>query len=158
MKRLYLAAPLFSTAEREFNRRIKTSLSDYFDVFLPQEDGGLLVEMVKEGVSLADATRRVFEIDVAALEWCDCVLILLDGRTVDEGAAFELGYAFARGKRCFAIQTDPRRLLLDRNNPMIDAAVEATFRTVEDLIRWAASEGRAKPLLDTAREARRVKI
>jgi len=109
-KRLYLAGPLFSLAEKQFNVKLKTLLSEYFEVYLPQEDGGLLVDMIKEGIPALDANRRVFEIDVAALEWCDCIFIILDGRTVDEGAAFELGYAYARGKECFALQTDPRRL------------------------------------------------
>ncbi|SEM13100.1 hypothetical protein SAMN04487770_12685 [Butyrivibrio sp. ob235] len=36
-----------------------------------------------------------------ALEWCDTILLIFDGRVPDEGACFELGYAYAKGKRRF---------------------------------------------------------
>ena len=144
-QRLYLAGPLFSAAERDFNERLRNALVDHFEVYLPQEDGGLLVDMVAEGVSMAEATRRVFRMDVAALDWCDCLLITLDGRCIDEGASFELGYAFAKGKRCIALQTDPRRLMLGGNNPMIDASVEATFHSFDELLDWARLSHRSDP-------------
>jgi nucleoside 2-deoxyribosyltransferase len=136
-QKLYIAGPLFNDAERAFNARLKQAMSRYFEVFLPQEDGGLLADLVAEGVRVDEAVRRVFDIDVAALDWCQCILIVLDGRTIDEGAAFELGYAYAKGKRCVALQTDCRRLLEGRNNPMIDSAVEVIFDSVATLLRWA---------------------
>jgi len=38
-KNIYLAAPLFSEAEQDFNRKLETALKDLgFDVFVPQED------------------------------------------------------------------------------------------------------------------------
>ena len=144
-RRLYLAGPLFSLAEKEFNSRLKALLSEYFEVFLPQEDGGLLVEMIREGTPAAAANRRVFDIDVAAIEWCDCILIILDGRAVDEGAAFELGYAYACEKECVALQTDSRRLFANQNNPMIDVAVQSIFTDIKGLLKWAVSAGRLRP-------------
>ena len=65
-----------------------------------------------------DAALSVFKDDVAALRASDAFLNLLDGRTVDEGAAFELGVAYALEIPCFALQTDSRRLLPLGNNPM----------------------------------------
>jgi nucleoside 2-deoxyribosyltransferase len=44
LPRLYLAAPLFSQAEKAFNHDLKKELSAHFEVFLPQEDGGLLLD------------------------------------------------------------------------------------------------------------------
>ncbi len=77
-------------------------------------------------------------LDIAALKKCDFVLIVLDGRSVDEGAAFELGYAYALGKVCYGLQTDPRRLLkIGINNPMIDCALQQVFSSVDDLVAWA---------------------
>jgi nucleoside 2-deoxyribosyltransferase len=137
--RIYIAAPLFSVAEREFNRRVKELLSPYFSVYLPQEDGGLYVEMVAEGVPVKEAANRVFSTDVEALESCDFVLIILDGRTVDEGAAFELGFAFARDKPCLGLRTDPRQLLAIGNNPMIESAMNQVFADTASLLRWARS-------------------
>jgi nucleoside 2-deoxyribosyltransferase len=36
---LYLAGPLFTEAERSFNETLRDILSEFFDVFLPQEAG-----------------------------------------------------------------------------------------------------------------------
>ena len=82
-----------------------------------------MAEMISEGTHPADAAEKVFRTDIDALNKCDVLLILLDGRTVDEGAAFEFGYAFALGKTCVGLQTDVRRLLTTGNNPMIDCGL-----------------------------------
>ena len=136
---LYLAGPLFSEAELKFNAWLKGKLQPFFDVYLPQEDGGLLVEMVADGMPPDLAARRVFGIDIRAMDECDMMLIVLDGRAVDEGAAFELGYAYAKGKPCYGLKTDPRQLLATGNNPMIDKSLKQVFGTVDELVTWAAS-------------------
>jgi nucleoside 2-deoxyribosyltransferase len=135
--RLYFAAPLFSHAERQFNAVLASELRAAFDVYLPQKDGGLASEMVKQGVQPATAFITVFNLDVIEVRKCDVLLIILDGRTIDEGAAFELGYASALGKLCIGLQTDPRRLIASRNNPMIDCALQHTFEDTPSLLRWA---------------------
>ena len=89
-KKLYLAAPLFSESEKQYNRYLKDILQPYFDVYLPQEDGKLLVDLVKNGMNADEAEKIVFCNDVDAIAESDVLLILLDGRAVDEGAAFEL--------------------------------------------------------------------
>lgn len=132
---IYLAAPLFSLAEREFNVRLALILEQEYSVFLPQRDGELLVELISRGIDQLAAKRRVFENDLAAIRRCDIVVAVLDGRTIDEGVAFELGVAFALKKRCIGLQTDPRRLLFGSNNPMIDSALEAKSVDFEELIR-----------------------
>ncbi len=136
---LYFAAPLFSEAERSYNKKVASQLELFFDVFLPQENGGLFVDMIADGMKPSLAARTVFDIDLRALEKCDILLILLDGRTVDEGAAFELGIAYAKGKRCYGLQTDVRRLLPNGNNPMLEISLESIFASVEELIGWAQS-------------------
>jgi len=139
MKSLYIAGPLFNESERSFNLRIKNLMSKYFDVYLPQEDGGLMTAMINEGCSLQFASRYVFNQDIEAINNADCLLIILDGRTIDEGAAFELGYSYANGKTCVAYQSDSRRLLPCGNNPMISNAVSEIFSNEEELIKWAKS-------------------
>jgi nucleoside 2-deoxyribosyltransferase len=136
---LYFAAPLFSHAERSFNEHIVLQLRKSFDVYLPQEDGGLLVDMVDRGIEPDEAGNQIFRVDIAALRECDVVLIVLDGRSVDEGAAFELGCAYMLRKQCYGLQTDPRRLLKTGNNPMIDCALRRVFRSLDDLYKWAPS-------------------
>jgi len=137
-QKLYLAAPLFSDMERRFNIELAEQLERFFDVFLPQRDGGLMATMVSEGMQPSVAARTVFQADISALEECEVVLIVLDGRTVDEGAAFELGYAHALGKTCYGLQTDVRRLLTTGNNPMIDCSIRQLFQGVEELVSWAS--------------------
>src|SRR5262249_13959943 len=94
-KNLYLAGPLFSEIERQFNSDLRKMLRPYLDTYLPQEDGGLLVAMVQDGLPLDVAVSKVFAGDMAAIKNADFLLINLDGRTVDEGASFELGVAYA---------------------------------------------------------------
>jgi hypothetical protein len=88
------------------------------------------------------AKSRIFQQDVDAIAACDVLVIVLDGRTVDEGASFELGYAFALGKVCVGIKTDPRMLLPIGDNPMIEVPLRRIFREESDLIDWLASYGR----------------
>jgi nucleoside 2-deoxyribosyltransferase len=135
--RLYFAAPLFSDAERHFNAFLADKLRALFDVYLPQEDAGLVSEMVKQGIDADRAFMTVFNLDVIEVRKCDVLLIILDGRGIDEGAAFELGYANAMGKLCIGLQTDPRRSIASRNNPMIDCALQHVFADVEALLQWA---------------------
>lgn len=144
MSRLYLAGPLFSEAELAFNRTIRDLLKKYFDVYLPQEDGGLMVDMIKNGMSFLEAQQLVFLGDVAAIRNADYLLIILDGRSIDEGASFELGFAHALGKKCVGYQSDPRRLLPVGNNPMVECALERILTSRSDLLMWAVKESEAR--------------
>lgn len=135
-QRLYLAAPLFSTAERQFNLDLRAVLNQYFEVYLPQVDGALVCDLVASGMAPAVAMRYVFDCDLQAIHRSDCLLIVLDGSGVDEGAAFELGVAYQQGKQCYGLQTDPRRLLPIGNNPMIECSVQHVFKSVCELARW----------------------
>ncbi|GBE10259.1 nucleoside 2-deoxyribosyltransferase [bacterium BMS3Abin12] len=134
--RVYLAAPLFSEAEQTFNLRVTELLEEFTQVYLPQRDGGLMSEMVAGGVPSGIAARRVFRRDIDAIRQVDCVITILDGRTIDEGVAFELGVAFSETKRCVGLQTDSRRLAMWGNNPMITGALETVFMSIDDLMEW----------------------
>lgn len=133
---VYLAGPLFSEAERSYNEQVADELEKHFDVFLPQRDGGLFMNMVNHGVTVDDAASAVFAGDLKAMEECDLVVAVLDGRAIDEGVAFEIGYAFSRKKQCFGLQTDMRRLLPIGNNPMLTGALEQVFSSLETLLEY----------------------
>ncbi len=135
--KLYFAAPLFSRAERTFNADLAAKLKPYFDVYLPQRDGGLLSEYVAGGMSIEQAERKIYNDDIHAIRKAAVFLIVLDGRTIDEGAAYELGFANALKKPCYGLQTDPRRLLPHGNNPMIGVPLKQRFENETDLLRWA---------------------
>src|SRR5205809_762910 len=120
--KVYLAAPLFNDRERTFNARLAELLSTHCDVFLPQRDGLLLADLLRDGVPQDVAETRIFERDRLALNECEILIALLDGAHIDEGVAFEIGFANARERLCLGLQTDIRRALPSGNNPMIGRA------------------------------------
>lgn len=146
LKSIYVASPLFSQSELNFNNKIKSILANRFHVYLPQEDGELLNDTVTFGGDVSAAVKRIFLSDVAAIKRCDMLLIVLDGRAVDEGAAFELGVAFSLGKVCFGLQTDPRRLLPIGNNPMISCPLQYVFSSLQELQDWTLSKSNFKDI------------
>ena len=83
-RRVYLAAPLFSDAERTFNALVALGLEEWVDVYLPQRDGGLMSEMVEEGIESDVAACRVFKRDMDAILQADYLIAILDGRAIDE--------------------------------------------------------------------------
>ena len=135
-KTVYLAAPLFSEAEQSFNRLLRSRLERRVSVFLPQEDGMLVAKLLNEGVARERAYKTVFDRDVAAINRCDGIVAVLDGRAIDEGVAFEVGLGFALKKTIVGLQTDCRRMLVTGNNPMIDCALQAVFHEIEALDSW----------------------
>lgn len=134
----YLAAPLFNDRERRFNSEIADALSSRCKVFLPQRDGLLLADLLREGVSLDVAETRIFERDRIALSQCNLLIAVLDGAHIDEGVAFEVGFANARGALCLGLQSDVRRALPSGNNPMIGRAMSAIFTDLAQLIAFLA--------------------
>jgi nucleoside 2-deoxyribosyltransferase len=136
--RVYLAGPLFSDGERSRNRSIRDAILSFANVYLPQEDGGLIVDLVRDGMPVEQAKSEIFGQDIQAIQQCDVLVIVMDGRAIDEGASFELGYAFALGKTCVGLKTDSRTLLPFGDNPMIEAALREIFRDEASLISWLA--------------------
>ena len=134
--RVYLAGPLFSSIERNRNRSIRDMIASFANVYLPQEDGGLIFDLIQDGMPIEQAKAEIFRQDIQAIDNCDVLVIVMDGRSIDEGASFELGYAFALGKVCVGLKTDPRTLLPFGDNPMIEAALRNIFRDEADLYAW----------------------
>ncbi len=100
--KIFLAAPIFSLAEREFNSKLAGELRKKgYEVFLAQELGVL-------DSSDNDIKRKLFKEDLKALNESDIVVAVLDGMEVDSGVAFELGYAYAKGKKIVGVRTDHR--------------------------------------------------
>ena len=96
--KIYMAGPLFSTAELAFNRELADQLRGRgHEVFLPQEH-----EQRK------DLPRAIFESDLRGLDWAEAVVACLDGPDPDSGTCWELGYAYARGKLSIVYRTDFR--------------------------------------------------
>ena len=95
--RLYMAGPLFTLAEKEFNASLAAWLRDHgHDVFLPQENE-------QGGNAFA-----IFQSDEEGIEQADAIVACMDGTDPDSGTCWEVGYAYARGKKILLYRTDMR--------------------------------------------------
>jgi Nucleoside 2-deoxyribosyltransferase len=132
-KQIYLAGPLFSQAERDFNVLLRDRLVEMgFLVFLPQEDGN-----DTESSRLEDRQRIIFENDVRGIDESDIVLAVLDGGSdVDSGTAWEMGYAYAKGIPVLGLKTD-FRTFGDEGiiNLMMEISIDTLQRDVEDILK-----------------------
>jgi len=101
--KVYLAAPLFSQSEREFNLRVAKILRDnFYDVFVPQEHGD------DEDERCDNRTEVIFKRNLSALEDSDIVVAVIDGADADSGTAWEMGYAYGKGRKIISLRTDFR--------------------------------------------------
>ncbi len=103
--RIYLAAPLFSQAERTYNATLAGLLNQHlFEVILPQEAGDDTDTRMKK------EQAEIFFKNISDLDQTDIVVAVIDGADADSGTAWEIGYAYAHRKPVIAIRTDFRRV------------------------------------------------
>lgn len=103
--RVYLAAPLFSDAERKYNTSLAEILEkNLFEVYLPQETGD------DSGMRDGPEQNRLFRRNLHALKESDTIVAITEGADADSGTAWEMGYASALGKPVIALRTDFRRV------------------------------------------------
>lgn len=142
MLTIYQAGPLFTEAEKNWHRRLSLKLEQAgHGVVWP---GGLLADEEIAAAGKA-APALIFETCRKAVEGCACVVALLDGAQVDDGTAWEIGYAYARGLPVYGIRTDFRRAGETPDslvNSMIQGALSGPVHTEDALIRLLASIGR----------------
>ena len=133
--RVYYAASLFNEAEREFNRKVVAVLHDLgYSTWFPQEDVGLLTDFIeKDGMTLDEARRHIFDLNIRGVQAADLVVFCLDGRVPDEGACIEAGIAWGMNKRIIALKTDFRDGEPGGNNIMIDGIVAEVANTIDEL-------------------------
>jgi nucleoside 2-deoxyribosyltransferase len=93
--RIYFAGPLFTPYERGYIDECAAQLrADGFEVFVPHE----------HELAQTDTTAEwIFSKDMDGLGPADAVLALLDGPTVDDGTACEIGIFYA------LMQSDPTK-------------------------------------------------
>jgi nucleoside 2-deoxyribosyltransferase len=119
---VYLAAPLFSEAERNFNASIARLLeANLFDVHLPQTSGD------DSRVRDVWEQERLFVSNKTALDQSDIIVAIIDGADADSGTAWEMGYAFATGKTVIALRTDFRRV---GDHEQVNLMLEQSARVV----------------------------
>lgn len=140
--RLYLAGPLFNEAERRFNVELTAHLEDLgYHVFLPQRDG--VEGDLEPYAAMPPDDRRAarFARDRDAILGCDVFLFVTDGRVPDEGAAVELGIAYAdraasgRPRLLIGLRTDVRTTFASAAlNPMIGQALDVVVGSIDELV------------------------
>jgi nucleoside 2-deoxyribosyltransferase len=95
--KIYLAGPLFTTAEQQFNRHLRDLLEHAsHEVWLPQE------QEPRER-----SPQAIFETDVAGLDSAEVVVANMDGTDPDSGTCWECGYAYKK-KPIILFRTDFR--------------------------------------------------
>jgi nucleoside 2-deoxyribosyltransferase len=102
---IYLSGPLFTQAERRWNRRLARELEERIAgarVLLPQD--------FKVGSSYNNPKdyAHIFRACLDALRQAHVVVAVLDGPDVDSGTALELGVAYERGIPIIGVRTDFR--------------------------------------------------
>jgi nucleoside 2-deoxyribosyltransferase len=95
---IYLAGPLFTTYERDWNTRLAEFLRTLgHGVWLPQE---------KEPRN--KTANSIFERDREGVDWADVVVANMDGPDPDSGTCWEAGYAYGIGTPVINYRTDFR--------------------------------------------------
>jgi nucleoside 2-deoxyribosyltransferase len=127
--RVYVAAPLFTEAERAFNMVLAQALEAAgHEVHLPQRD-----TPIAEG---AERTTAIFRSNLSALAGADAIVAVCDGPQVDDGTAWEVGYAYGRNIPVYGLRTDSRIVQQpdERINLMILESLSELSPTIEQLI------------------------
>src|SRR5262245_29392636 len=127
--RLYVAAPLFTEAERAFNLVLTHALeAEGHEVYLPQRD--------TPETQAADRTTSIFYANLAALRKADAVVAVCDGPQVDDGTAWEIGYTYGKNIQIFGLRTDVR-IAQQSDEPinlMILESLSELSPTIEQLV------------------------
>ena len=88
----YIAGPLFNQGERWFDEQIEAcAVRAGFETFLPHRDN-------KEAQQDERSLDAIFRGDLRGLDKATVVIANLNGSAIDDGTAWEIGYAFAKGK------------------------------------------------------------
>jgi len=96
--KIYLAGPLFTTAEQEFNRQLCAAL----------QQAGHVVWLPQEHEPRERTAKAIFEEDVSGLHASDVIVANVDGPDPDSGTCWEIGYAYGK-KPIILYRTDFRQ-------------------------------------------------
>jgi nucleoside 2-deoxyribosyltransferase len=102
---IYLAGPLFTEAERIWNKRLGEELVALIpnaEIVLPQ------VQAMKYMKGASVDFQGLVEDCIRGLERAHVIVAVLDGSDADSGTCWECGYAYAKRKRIIGVRTDFR--------------------------------------------------
>lgn len=134
--KIYLASPFFNDKEREVKSKIKYALTlNGYAIIDPQEhEAGYDHKMLWE-MSCSSWGRQTFDKDARQIENADVVVAIDWGLYGDCGTAWEIGFAFAKGKPVIVIVPDE---VLNVPHSLMIANGSAHFvgqsRFIEDIV------------------------
>ena len=133
MRYVYVAGPLFDEGERWWIETVEAAVVQTgHATFLPHRDNP---------PKTPDNVAEIFANNIAAIDRCDVVVANLNGITTDDGTAWEIGYAYAAGKRIVGLHTDWRRRFDDEVvNLMLECSVDTLVHSLDDLARALESD------------------
>lgn len=137
--RVYVAGPLFDEGERWWIETVERTVVECgFATFLPHRDNPPKNEF---------NVREIFLNDKRGIDECDVVVANLNGITTDDGTAWELGYAFAKGKFIIGLHTDwRRRFEHEVVNLMLECSLDRLVHSLDDLrIELTAYRAQGRP-------------
>ena len=115
--RVYLANPLgFSSGMKSYLDEVVAKLEglghEVYEPFRAHDFGPAIEAAYADGSNEAFAklADTIAEANEAGIDSCDAVLGVLDGAQVDDGTAWELGYAVASKKVVYGLRTDFRNV------------------------------------------------
>ncbi|WP_428565825.1 MAG: nucleoside 2-deoxyribosyltransferase [Solidesulfovibrio sp. DCME] len=138
--RVYLAGPLFSLAERRFMAHLRDRV-DALPGLAALWPGDLFADDDLPAMGAA-AKGHIFRGCLAGLGGCDLVVAVLDGPQVDDGTAFEVGYAYARGMAVWGLRTDFRSAgdtAQSLVNCMLECSCQKIFKDIDALMSGLAA-------------------
>jgi nucleoside 2-deoxyribosyltransferase len=98
------------------------------ETYLPHRDG-------KELLPTEWSPNTIFKVNVQALDQAAIVITNLNGAATDDGTAWELGYAYARGKHLVGVHTDMRLMFEGQIvNLMIECSLHKLVHSLDDLV------------------------
>jgi nucleoside 2-deoxyribosyltransferase len=103
----YIANPLiFHPGQLEWYKNVMLPVVEkYVDVINSPKVAGF---KLTDDMSNEQKSKTIFDDNVARLQKCDFVIVVIDGVQTDDGTAWEVGYAWAQGKPSIAVRFDAR--------------------------------------------------
>ena len=128
--KVYLAGPLFSVMERDYLVDIRSRLESFgytvewpFTIFTESD-------IIAWG---EDAPVNIMATNSSVLEICDVVVAILDGPQVNDGVAWEIGYARAKNIPVVGLRTDFRNRK-DSDSLRINSMIHGSCYSVSDTL------------------------
>ncbi|MDR2743751.1 MAG: nucleoside 2-deoxyribosyltransferase [Desulfovibrio sp.] len=147
---VYQTGPVFSQSEKDFHGKIAAALRAAGDTVV--WSGGLIPDS-RFAAAGADVAPLVFTARKQAIDRCTCVVALLDGSQTDGDAAWDIGYAHARGLPIYGIRTDSRMAGATgrrRGDAMIAGCLAGFAENIKDLVKLIHDVPQADKVVDEA--------